>query len=146
MANAIASARANAANTTVTTEHPATYNSQSNGRADTCVWIVRGMFRTLKLCIGGRISTIIPINRAVIPWLLDDTCMLLNTRSRGVGGRTAWQRCRGRNSQMFQDSPKQYCPNCPRKARWQTNKGTWEPGGETKACSSDGTDHPMFTW
>ena len=58
--------------------------------------LVRGLFRTLKLCLEARIGKIIPVGHALIPWLLEHTTMLLNVKCRGQDGLTPWQRVRGR--------------------------------------------------
>ena len=80
----------------IATEHPAAYDSQSNGGTEVGVKLVRGLFRTLKLCLESRIDKYVPINHALVPWLLQHTCMLLNARFRGTDGRTPWARVRGR--------------------------------------------------
>ena len=80
----------------IATEHPAAYDSQSNGGTEVGVKLVRGLFRTLKLCLESRIDKYVPINHALVPWLLQHTCMLLNARFRGTDGRTPWARARGR--------------------------------------------------
>ena len=59
--------------------------------------LIRGMFRTLRLCLEARINRRIPVDHALIPWLLEHTCMLINVKTRGPDGLTAWARARGRN-------------------------------------------------
>ena len=58
--------------------------------------ILRGLFRTLKLCLEARLGKFIPIGHASIPWLLQHTCLLMNVAKRGSDGLTAWARARGR--------------------------------------------------
>ena len=58
--------------------------------------LIRGLFRTLKLCLEARIGKVIPVGHALIPWLLEHTAMLLNVKCRGQDGLTPWQRVRGR--------------------------------------------------
>ena len=77
-------------------EEPATYDSQSNGSVELGIRLVRGMFRTLKCCLEARIGKTIPVNHALIPWLLEHTCLLMNTLVRGNDGLTSWHRLRGR--------------------------------------------------
>jgi hypothetical protein len=89
--------RSKRSNVKITTEAPAPYESQSNGATEVGVRNVRGLFRTLKLCLENRIGSFIEIEHAIIPWLLEHTCMVLNTRSRGSDGRTPWMRIRGRS-------------------------------------------------
>ena len=80
----------------VTQEEPAKYDSQSNGATEIGVKLVRGLFRTLKLCLEARVGKYIPVTHALVPWLLEHTCMILNTRHRGDDGCTNWMRIKGR--------------------------------------------------
>ena len=82
----------------VSTETPPAYDSQSNGGVEVGVMLIRGMFRTLRLCLEARIDRRIPVDHALIPWLLEHTCMLINVKTRGADGLTGWARARGRNS------------------------------------------------
>ena len=63
----------------VAAEHPARYGSQSNGMTEVGVMLVRGLFRTLKLCLESSIARRVPEDHALVPWLLRHTCLLLNT-------------------------------------------------------------------
>ena len=58
--------------------------------------LVRGLFRTFKLCLAARISRFIPVGHAVIPWLLEHTAKLLKAECRGQDGLTPWKRMRSR--------------------------------------------------
>ena len=60
------------------------------------VKLVRGLFRTLKLCLEARIGKYISTNHALVPWFLQHTCALLNATSRGGDGFTCWERIKGR--------------------------------------------------
>ncbi len=80
----------------LTKEDPATYDSKSNGATEVGVHLVRGLFRTLKLCLEERIDKFIPVDHHVLAWLLQHTCLLLNACVRGDDGLTAWARVRGR--------------------------------------------------
>ena len=82
--------------TTISKEDPAPYDSQGNGGIEVGVMILRGLFRTLKLCLEARLGKFIPISHASIPWLLQHTCLLMNVTKRGSDGLTAWARARGR--------------------------------------------------
>ena len=64
----------------VTMEHPPTYDYKSNGGIETGVRIIRGQFRTFKLCLESRIGKRIPIDHAIIIWLLEYTAMLINVK------------------------------------------------------------------
>ena len=80
----------------LTKENSAPYDSQSNGGTEVGVMLIRGLFRTLKLCLEAHMGKYIPVNHPVLPWLLEHTAFLLNVRSRGSDGFTPWARLRGR--------------------------------------------------
>ncbi len=80
----------------VTKEEPAKYDSQSNGLVEVGVLLVRGLFRTLKLCLEDRIGRFIPVDHALVPWMLEHACLILNTTAVGPDGLTGWARVRGR--------------------------------------------------
>ena len=77
-------------------EVPPKYDSQSNGGTEVGVRLVRGLFRTLKLCLEGQIGKFIPVQHPVVPWLLEHTAFLLNVKTRGSDGMTPWARVKGR--------------------------------------------------
>ena len=77
-------------------ESPAAYESQSNGGIEVGIKIVRGLFRTLKLCLEQRLGKYISTDHALVPWLLQHTCILLNAKARGPDGLTCWERIKGR--------------------------------------------------
>ena len=77
-------------------EEPAKYDSQSNGATEVGVKLMRGIFRTLKLCPEARLDKYIPVTHPVVPWLLEHTALVLNTLVRGEDGLTPWTRIRGR--------------------------------------------------
>ena len=58
--------------------------------------LIRGFFRTLKLCTEARIDKFIPVDHPVVAWLLEHTCLILSVRVRGTDGLTPWSRVRGR--------------------------------------------------
>ncbi len=74
----------------VQVEAPAAYESQSNGGIEVGIKIVRGLFRTLKLCLESRLGKYVSTDHALVPWLLQHTCTLLNAKSRGPDGLTSW--------------------------------------------------------
>ena len=80
----------------LTKEDPATYDSKSNGGTEVGVRLIRGLFRTLKLCLESRLDKYIPVDHPLVPWLLEHTALLLNVTVRGTDGLTAWARARGR--------------------------------------------------
>ena len=79
-----------------TTESPPAYDSQANGGTEVGIRVIRGMLRTLKLCLEQRLDKHIPVSHPVMAWLLEHVCVLLTATVRGEDGLTAWQRVRGR--------------------------------------------------
>ena len=77
-------------------EESAPYDSQSNGSTETGVRLIRGLFRTTELCLEARVQKVIPVNHALVPWILEHAALLLNTMVRGQDGATPWARARGR--------------------------------------------------
>ena len=77
-------------------EDPAAYDSMSNGGTEVGVNLIRGLFRTLKLCLEQRVNKEIPIDHPFIAWIMEHTSLLLNAMVRGEDGLTAWMRVRGR--------------------------------------------------
>ena len=77
-------------------ENPVAYDSQSNGGIEVGIRIIRGLYRTLKLCLEARIGKYLPAAHPISAWLLQHTCVLLNARSVGSDGQTPWQRVKGR--------------------------------------------------
>ena len=67
----------------ISQEHPPAYDSQSNGGVEVGVKLIRGLFRTLKLCNEARIDKFIPVDHPVVAWLLEHTCLILSVRVRG---------------------------------------------------------------
>ena len=58
--------------------------------------LVRGMFKTLRLCLEARLGREIPVAHPVTSWLVRHACLILNTRARGGDGKTPWERIKGR--------------------------------------------------
>ena len=83
--------------TNVQEENPVVYDSQANGGVEVGVKIVRGVFRTLKLCLEARLGKYLPVAHAITAWLLQHACTVINARCRGPDGQTAWQRIKGRS-------------------------------------------------
>ena len=80
----------------VSKEDSAKYDSRSNGATEAGIRSVRGLFRTLKLDLEGRIGKIIPLDHAVIPWMMEHAALLLSALMRKSDGLTPWQTVRGR--------------------------------------------------
>ena len=80
----------------LSTEQSQKYDSQANGATEVGIRSVRGLFRSVKLCLQRRIGKALPAQHPLTSWLLEHTCLLLNARVRGEDGRTPWARVRGR--------------------------------------------------
>jgi hypothetical protein len=118
----------------ISKEQSAAYDSQSNGGTEVGIRLVRGLLRTIKLCLEARIGKYIPVDHAVMPWMMEHACLLLNVLVRGDDGITPWQRVRGRpfGQQMlgFGESVLYRYPN----------KGPLHaPDGNTGALGAEGT-------
>ena len=139
----------------VQTESPAAYESQSNGGVEVGVKIVRGLFRTLKLCLEQRLGKYVPVSHALMPWLLEHTCILLNANSRGHDGLTSWERIKGRKFNQlllgFGETVLWKLPAKGPRANLDGNMGTkWLEGiflGSSRSsntytiCTDDGITH-----
>ena len=62
----------------LSTENPPAYDSQANGNIETGVRLIRGLFRTVKLCTEARVGKYIPIDHPITAWMLEHVCLLLN--------------------------------------------------------------------
>ena len=82
--------------TQITAEQSAAYDSQSNGGTEVGVQLVRGLFRTLRLCLEARLDATIPVDHAMTAWMIEHTCLLYNISVKGNDGLTPWARVRGR--------------------------------------------------
>ncbi len=81
----------------VSREDPAAYDSMANGGTEVGVKLIRGLFRTVKLCIEQRVDKRIPVDHPFIAWMMEHASLLLNAMVRGTDGLTAWMRVRGRS-------------------------------------------------
>ena len=80
----------------VTVEHSQKYDSQASGGTEVGVRALRGLFRSLHLCLQDRVGQAIPVNHPLTSWLLEYTALTLNACVRGDDGLTPWARARGR--------------------------------------------------
>ena len=81
---------------TITVEHSQAYDSQASGGTELGVRALRGLYRTLRLCLEKRIGFVLPVQHPLSSWLLEHTALLLNASLRGEDGLTPWARVRGR--------------------------------------------------
>ena len=77
-------------------EDPPRYDSQANGNIETGVRLIRGLFRTVKLCTEARVDKYIPVDHPITAWMLEHICLLHNSMVKGEDGLTAWHRVKGR--------------------------------------------------
>ena len=82
--------------TQVSKEDPAAYDSMSNGGTEVGVGLLRGQFRTIKLCLEQRVDKTIPVDHPFIAWMMEHASLLLNALVKGHDGLTPWMRIRGR--------------------------------------------------
>ena len=75
-------------------------DSQSNGATEVGIRIIRGMFRTHKLCLERRLGRRIPVQHPLMAWLVEHVALLLNAVAVGSDGKTPWRRSRGREFNM----------------------------------------------
>ena len=78
--------------------HP--HDSQSNGGTEVGIRLLRGMFRTHKLCLEKRLGRRIPVEHPMMTWLLEHVGLVMNAVSLGPDGKTPWRRARGRDFNM----------------------------------------------
>ena len=78
-------------------EQAVRYDSKTNGDAENAVKQVTGLLRTLKICLGKRLGVKIPSSHPIISWLVEHAAWLLNTRTMGTDGLTAYHRTKGRS-------------------------------------------------
>ena len=81
----------------VSLEHSAEHESQSNGGTECGIRAIRGIFRTIKLCLEERIGQKIPPTHPLSAWLVEHAALLQNAKQVGEDGKTAWCRLRGRD-------------------------------------------------
>ena len=77
-------------------EDPVAYDSMTNGGTEIGVQLIKGLFRTVKLCLGQRIDKQVPVDHPMTAWMMEHASLLLNALVRGTDGLTAWKRIRGR--------------------------------------------------
>ena len=77
-------------------ERSPAYDSQSNGAIESTIRTIRGLMRTVRLCLEARLDKTIPVNHPILAWMLEHVCLTLNVTIRGSDGVTAWRRARGR--------------------------------------------------
>ena len=117
-------------------ETSAAYDSQSNGGTEVGVRNARELFRTLKACLAERVKHYVPPGHALIPWLLQHCCTLLNVRVKGDDGKTSWARIRGRNSnQLLLGFGESILWKCHLMAHSAPRTATWEPSGMMELSS-----------
>ena len=84
----------------VSMEHSAEHESQSNGGTECGIRAVRGMFRTIKLCLEERIGQKIPPTHPLPAWPVEHAALLLNaTQADGRqdgSGETTWMGLRAK--------------------------------------------------
>ena len=80
----------------VSYENPPAYDPRSNGSIENAVKVVKGMLRTVKLCLEARIEQRVPDDHPLMTWMVEHAAWLSTVCKRGEDGKTAFQRIRGR--------------------------------------------------
>ena len=71
---------------------------QSNGAAESAVGILKGMVRTLKMALEGRLGSAVPADHALVPWLVHMASSMQRRFKVGPDGRTPYERIGGRRA------------------------------------------------
>lgn len=120
----------------IITETPPAHDAQSNGGIETGVRLIRGLFRTIRLCLVARIGHTIPINHALMPWMLEHICFFLNV------GKTGSRAGHGREGEVTSKHWPALLSACCISSRPKVTKACptamWELDGPTP-CSLDTT-------
>ena len=89
-----------------------------------------------KLWLEDRIGTYVPVTHTLLPWFFEHTCTLLNALSKGLDGRTPWERSKGRPMrQLLLGFARASYASCLLKGPETTLTATWAPGGLTARFS-----------
>lgn len=81
----------------VSSEHSAEHDSQSNGGTGFGLRVVRGVFRTVKFCLEERLGMHIPPTHPLMTWLVEHAALLFNAKQVGEDGKATRSRLRGRD-------------------------------------------------
>ena len=79
-------------------QHPPAYDPQANGAAENAVQAFMGHLRALKIGLEARLQGKIESDWAIMEWLVELSCEILNRCSVGLDGRTPYYRIYGKNS------------------------------------------------
>ena len=71
----------------ISMEHSAEHDSQSNGGTECGIRAVRGQFRTVKLCMEERLGYKMPPTHPLMTWLIEFSTLLLNAKQVGEDGK-----------------------------------------------------------
>ena len=112
----------------VTLEHPPPYDPRSNGSVENGVRLVKGHLRTMKSCLERKLRKKIPEEHPLMSWLVEHTAWLLTVKLRGVDGKTAYERVRGRPfGKRLTDFGEEVLYKLPSKGPGADARGTLEP-------------------
>ena len=77
-------------------EHPNAYDSSGNGEIEATVKQVSGILRTNKLDLESRLGKKLPQQHPMFTWMVEHAAWIINVRTTGEDGKTAYERVRGR--------------------------------------------------
>ena len=95
------------------------YDPQTNGAAESAVGTIKGMLRTLTLCLEEQIGARIPVGHPLLTWLVRHAAWCRTSRIRGSDGRTAYEKARGR---AFKTPMVGFAEHCRYKVRAQEKR------------------------
>ena len=76
--------------------HSPDHDPQANGSAEVGVKLLKGHFRTARLCIESRLGHRIQVRHPLIAWMIQHAASLITWCAKGQDGQTALQRVRSR--------------------------------------------------
>ena len=79
-------------------EHSPVGSSASNGIVERAIQSVEQQVRVLKSSLEDRWKVHIPARHSVVPWLVEYSAFLLNRFEVGRDGKTAYERCKGKQA------------------------------------------------
>ena len=74
--------------------------SNSNGKVERAIQDFKGLTRTLRSALTRKIGSRVKLSDTVVPWMVRHAAHLINVSRVHTDGRTAWQRMKGRRSNI----------------------------------------------
>ena len=111
-------------------EHPPAYDPKSNGAAEKAVDMSMGQMRAIKIGLEKRIKVRIETTWAVLTWIAEHACMMLNRYQVGRDGKTSYRRVMGKecDQKTLEFGEQVYAK--PKRSRVRTGNWRWSRGGK----------------